>query len=265
MKMFRGILVASGAVALIGAGCEASVGGADAADGGTTGDATVGETAADTAAGDVAADTVAGKKYTHVHIDGSPTKEPDCQLTNSPGPDIDLVALYRGGKLQGVGRKGSAVFKPGKDLACKDQWETGLKDPLGKDKGKKGCPKNEHSAVEGKLDTEMHSDAKCDTGYFAVSNGTVVVQIGACSAATEDVKTCDGAGAVVEILPGDEIDVYEVDGSYKKGGKGPQSGIAPDTCVCAEEDYQVYVGPSGDKAETSLGTFKGTKAAIKVP
>ncbi|MSP92119.1 MAG: hypothetical protein EXR79_10015 [Myxococcales bacterium] len=251
MSKHNGILAAFGALALIASGCEASTGGTDAAAGdATTTTDTVPSTDAKVATDAAAAtDAAVAKVYKYVTIDGAPLKTEDCTKTSSPGADLDVVALFRGGKLQGVGKVGSALHKKGTTPLCEKE--------------------NKHAEakdVEGKLDTKMYTTATPDTGYFGLSNGSVQVQIGACTKATDDVSVCDGAGASVDILVGDELDVYEVDDTYKKAGKGPQSGIADDKCTCLAEEYDVYVHVTDggvSKDGSSLGTFKGSATAFQ--
>lgn len=242
MKKFEKLASALGVVALLSMGaCDASVNtGGDAEGDAVTGDSSTGT---DTSTG---GDTsTPGTEYNYVTVDGSPYTEPDCKLTNSPGPDIDVIALYRGGALIGVAK--SVTYKPGAKKACEAE-------------NKHANPQD----VVGKLDTKMYSDATPDTGYFGLSDGTVEVQIGGCQVSTATVKDCDGSGPLQVIKPGDEIDVYEVDGSYKKGGQGPQAGIAPDSCKCVGETYEVFVSKEAGKSLVSLGTFTGTQGAIAI-
>lgn len=201
-----------------------------------------------------AADTVApvdttppSNGYKFVTIDGSPWTEPDCNATNSPGPDIDVVALYRGNILMGVGKPGTVVFKSGAKNACADH-------------NKHNNPKD----VEGGLTTKMYTTATPDTGYFGLSDGTVSVRIGACQVSTADIKSCDGTGPALEIKPGDELDIYEVDATYKKGSGSFAEGIASDACKCIAESYELFVSKEDGAGLISLGKFEGSKGQIKV-
>lgn len=269
MKLLKNIGLASGLCSVLALGaCDATVGGtgdasgddasADAVSSADTGAKADTGTAADTATG--------GKKYTWLIIDGSPATEPDCSATNSPGPDIDAVALFsKEGKLKGVGKPGTAKFKAGaKQLCAAQNKKTDVTQVCG--------PVNGHVYVATK---------KTDTEYFGLSDGTVEVQFGACSTATEDLTKCDGAGAVQEIANGDQIAVYEVDGTYLSEakckaassesvkdagqcGKGPQAGLAEDGCKCLAEQYQVWIGSEEGKAEVDLKTQTGTNQYIDV-
>ncbi len=268
MNLIKNLGQASAICAMLALGaCEASVGGTGDASGDTTADATTGGSDA-TSGGDTstAADTggTPGKKYTFVTIDGSPASEPDCKATNSPGPDIDAIALFdKAGKLKGVAKPGTSVFKAGAKKLCEAENK--------KTDSTKVC-----GPVNGKV-----NEKTADTEYFGLSDGTIEVQIGACSAATDDLTKCDGAGAAVEILAGDQIAVYEVDGSYlaktvcekadaaavpdkKVCGGGPQTGLAFDGCKCIAEEYQVWIGSGTGKAEVDLGKHKGTNQYIDV-
>jgi hypothetical protein len=196
----------------------------------------------------------------YVTIDGTPESNLDC-ASSSPGADVDVVALYSAqGQLRGVGKPGSVVFKLAATTVCSG-WGS-----------KKQCwyniiaPEchNDPSDVAGGLNTKMYSDSTPDTGFFALGRGTVQLQFGACSVSTSDVKQCDGKGAVLDILPGDEIDLYEVDGSYKAGSGSGASGIAPASCVCKAEAYEVFVSAKPGTGLQSLGQFSGSKGAIKV-
>jgi hypothetical protein len=120
--------------------------------------------------------------------------------------------------------------------------------------------------VAGGLNTKMYSDATPDTGYFGLGSGTVEVQIGGCTKATESIMECDGNGPAVVLQAGDEIDVYEVDSTYQPDGKGEQKNIAPANCpnVCKAESYEVWIGKESGKVETSLGVYSGSTSYIKV-
>ena len=255
------ITVFSFAAALAITGCDATVGGGgDASESDTTVDATTGGGTDAVAAVDTTAKP-AGYKF--VTIDGAPETSPDC-TTSSAGADIDVVALYRGGKLIGVGKPGSVIHKEGAVPKC-PKWGS-------KDVAKQTCTYLSKDAkchtdpddVAGGLTTVMYTTATPDTGYFGLSGGTVELKIGACSPATDDVKKCDGNGAEIEILPGDEIDVYEVDGTYKAGSGTFAAGIAADSCVCSAEQYEVWVSKTSGKVDVSLGKFSGSKGQIKI-
>ena len=248
ISIFGRMAVVGCAAMLAMGGCDASVGGGDATEDGSA-DATVaGTDAATTADTGVKADTaVAATGYHFVTIDGSPYTEVDCKATNSPGPDIDVVALYRGGALIGVGKPGTVNFKAGAKNACAAE-------------NKHNDPKD----VAGGLTTKMYTTATPDTGYFGLSDGTVSVKIGGCQVSTADIKSCDGTGAEQEIKAGDELDIYEVDATYKKGSSSFAAGIAADSCKCISEDYELFVSKEDGASLVSLGKFQGSKGQIKV-
>lgn len=225
-------------------------------------DGTAGDTASDASTGGdtSGSDTAAASGYAFVTIDGAPEGNPDC-TTSSAGADIDVIAVYnKDGSLKGVGKPGTVVHKEGATPKC-PTW--GSKNQCSYGTIKPECH-NDPSDVAGGLNTKMYSDATPDTGYFGLSGGTVQLQIGACSVSTTDIKQCNGNGALVEILPGDEIDVYEVDGSYKAGSGSGAAGIAPESCICKAEAYEVFVSKKAGEALVSLGKFSGSKGAIKV-
>lgn len=250
MKIFKKLAMVAGVSSLLVLGaCDASVSDGDATSGGS--DATSGGSDTTTGGSDTTATT--GKKYSWVIIDGS--KEPDC-TTNSPGPDIDAIALYRkeGGtwKLKGMAKAGTQVVKAPANPKCLD--------------------KNDHDtsiSVCGPVDGTVSATAK-DTGYLGLGDRSVYVQIGACSTATEDLKKCDGAGAVQDIMVGDQLAVWEVDQSYKTackndGNDAPQCGFAYSGCTCTTEKYGVGVGTSSDGADfLDLGVQNGTNMYIDV-
>lgn len=184
--------------------------------------------------------------YTYAVVDGSPYTEPDCNMTSSPGADLDVVALYRNGYLLGVGKPGTAKLFTAAQPAC-----------AGKGKGNV-------TDVTGKLNTKMYADNTPDTGYFSLSNNRVYVQIGECTQSTEDIRECDGLGPVITFEDGDELDIYEVDSIYKQGSGSFAAGIAPPNCLCIAEDYWVGVAMDMDSEPIQLGTFKGSKSAIPI-
>ena len=262
MKVIKNLSVALGLASVLAmGGCDATVGGTgDATGDGTAGDAVVAADIPATTDTVAAADTaVAATGYLFVTIDGAPEKNPDC-TTSSAGADLDVIALYRGGKLIGVGKPGTCTYKAGAAPKCAkwgktDQCSFGTADPK--------CHNNVADACGG-LNTVMYTDAKPDTGYVGIGSGTVELKIGACTTAGADLKGCDGAGADVPILAGDELDVYEVDGSYKAGSKTFADGIAAANCVCTAEQYEVFVSKEAGKGLVTLGTHTGSKSQIKV-
>ncbi len=255
IEKILGILGLCGMMAL--SACDASV---TDTDGGSTDGGTTGDTATDTGGG--GSDTTAPTGYTVITIDGAPEANPDC-TTSSAGADIDVIAVYDSkGALKGVGK--TVVHKEGATPKC-PKWGS-------KDVAKQTCTygtikpecHNDPNDVTGGLNTKMYADATPDTGYFGLSGGTVEVTIGACSVSTADIKSCDGKGGAVQILAGDEVDVYEVDATYKKAGTGPAGGIAPESCICTAEAYEVFVSKKAGEGLISLGKFTGSKGMIKV-
>ena len=169
--------------------------------------------------------------------------EPDCATTSSPGPDIDAIGLYRLGKLVGVARKGSAQFAAG---------------------SKPQCPGKEDHKTASDVEGALNADES--NGYLGLRGGSVEFQFGACAVSTASMKDCDGSGAIVQAQVGDEIDVYEVDQSYKVGGKGPQAGRITKECKCLPEKYDVFVRKTKnvDAGAVNLGSYTGTTGSILV-
>jgi hypothetical protein len=254
MKNFLAFL---GAGALIMASaCSATTGGdgdavdgigSDAGGGSDSGGSDAGGT--DTGAADTGGGGATGWKSVVIY---DKYTEPDCKATTSPGPDIDVVAVFRGGKLMGVGKPGTCSYSAGVSPACPDNQHNAAADvaaacgPLGD--------------IDGK---------DISKGYLGLGGGSVELQIGACQSDNETVGSCDGAGAVVEILPGDEIDVYEVDGWYKENGpNGKQTPYyITGACKCISETFEVElrkeIGKSG--ADDLLVGEKTGTATLTVP
>lgn len=253
MKKFEKILGVLGLCGLLAlSACDAST--TDDADG------TASDTASDAGGGSDTSttDTTVATSYSFITIDGAPESNPDC-TTSSAGADIDVIAVYDSkGVLKGVGK--TVKHKEGATPKC-PTW--GSKNQCAYGTIKPECH-NDPSDVLGGLNTKMYADATPDTGYFGLSGGTVEVTIGACSVSTTDIKQCDGKGGDVQIAAGDEIDVYEVDGSYKAGSGSGAAGIAPASCICKAEAYEVFVSKKAGEGLVSLGTFSGSKGGIKV-
>ena len=169
---------------------------------------------------------------------------------SSPGSDIDAVMLYRGGHLIAAGKVGSASYDTSKATSCDNK-------------------KNIASNAEGAVNAHVYASSP-DTGYISLNGGSIELQFGACSTATEDVTKCDGAGAEVDVMTGDQIDFYEVDSSYKPGSGTAMDGFAYDGCVCYSDQYQVdlrtAVGVDAGSVVLQSGspsggdTFTGTEA-----
>ncbi len=231
MRNIEKILASLGLVALLATGaCSASTNNdADgtAGDAGTTDTATVDTATVDTSTADV---PVVGKQiFESIVIWDHSGEKLDC-TKNSIGTDLDAVALYRGkpAQLMGVGKIGSAKFSQGSTPLC----------PVND-----GIKKKQTDLPVGPLNGHVYK-SKDDTGYISLNGGSIELQIGACSnTSAKGVEDCDGNGAVVIIEAGDELDVYEVDTTYKAGGSGPQKGFAEDICVCYADEYQVDLRP----------------------
>lgn len=257
MKKIEKILGILGLCSMMALGaCDASVTDSDAS--------TADGAGADTSTGTdtTGSDTVVASGYKYITIDGAPELNPDC-TTSSAGADIDVIAVYdKTGKLRGVGKPTTVTFKAGAKDLCPtwgktNQCKFGTIDAA--------CH-NDPEDVAGGLNTVMYADAKPDIGYFGLSGATVELQIGGCSVSTDDIKLCDGKGPAIEIMAGDEVDVYEVDGSYKgpKVAGKPASGIAPDACVCKAEAYEVWISKKAGEGLVTLGKYTGSKGMIKV-
>jgi hypothetical protein len=254
MKKYLGFL-SIGAMILATA-CSASVGtDGDATDDATASDSTVADTTgADTTAGDTTtADTTTKQTFKSVLIFD---KSEDPTFVNgkcgsSPGSDIDAIALWRKigttWTLMGVGKAGSANYDTSKASTCDN---------------KKNIPASSEGPINGKV-----FKSNPDTGYISLNGGSLELQIGACQSATEDESTCDGAGAIVDIMDGDQLDVFEVDKTYLPTGEGLQKGFAYDGCVCYADEYQVMLRTEKgvDAGSIFLGdaggsTYKGTQS-----
>ncbi len=272
-KKILTILGIASMTALAACGTTTSADG-DATDG-TGSDATVGaDTTGDTATGDATTgdtttgDTVATATFKSIVIwDKSQEKVDKCGT--GPGTDLDAVGLYRAGKLIAVGATGTAAY-------------TAPVTPL-KDKAGTSCVagdgKNSAASAEGPLDAHVYA-SKSDTGYISLNNGSLEIQFAACKTGTK-ITDCDGAGALVEIQSGDEIDVWEVDAAYKSGSSTPADGNAygnftdapgtANSCACYADEYQLDLRPTmGSEAgsvyvpASATDYNKGSKT-IKVP
>jgi hypothetical protein len=214
MRNFERILTALGLVALLATGACSSSTGADADGTSTAGDASTGT---DTTGTDATTQKAQYKAIVIFDKSEDPTFV-NGKCGSSPGADIDAVALYRGGVLIGVGKPTTANYDTSKASTCDNK-------------------KNIVSSVEGPLDGHVYANSP-DTGYLSLNGGSVELQFGKCAAGT-DVLTCDGKGDLVAVQDGDEIDVYEVDTTYKASGGGPEKGNAYDGCVCYADEYVV--------------------------
>ena len=251
MKKYLGILCV--AAMLFAAACSSTSGeGADtteqdaAVDGGTDSDAG----ATDTASGDATggADAVLpASSYTWVVIyDDTQT----CDGTG-PGADIDVVAVYRGKDLIGVGKPGTADYQlPAKvDATCSN--------PKKPNKHAKPADVEAVTGPLGDIDAENVS-----TGYLSLGTGTLELQIGGCSNGKATLEECDGKGDPVAFQDGDEIDVYEVDKWYLDNDNKATSKkyITLKGCVCASEPYTVFLRTAKglDTGSVEVGSHTGT-------
>ena len=251
MKKYLGFLTI-GAM-LLSTACSATVG----EDGDATDDTTTGADATDATGGGsdtgTTGDTTTGPTGWKSVVIYDKYTESDCKATTSPGPDIDAVALWRnvGGdwKLMGVGKVGSADYKAGANPACPDNQHADADDI---------------AAVCGPLGDIDGKDIS--TGYLGLGGGSVELTIGGCQSDSETVTTCDGKGAPVEILDGDQIDVYEVDKWYLDNGPtgAKADGATPyitGACTCLSETYEVEVRKETGKSGTDdkiIGEKTGT-------
>jgi len=251
MKKYFGIFCA--AALMFSAACSSTTGDdgdatsdQDIAADGSTDEADAGAT--DTA-GDAGgqADAVApASSYTWVVIyDDTKT----CTGTG-PGADIDVVAVYRGGKLIGVGKPGTVVYAAPAHPAqtCTDK----------KNKNKH-AEEDDVKAAAGPLGD---IDAKeVSTGYLSLGTGSVELQIGGCANGETDIHKCDGKGDAVAFENGDEIDVYEVDKWYQDT-ENPMTKKKYITgqCKCAKEPYSVYLRKTQglDVGSVEVGSHTGT-------
>jgi len=220
MRNFERILTALGLVALFATGACSSSTGSDA-DGTSTDDAVTGNDTTGGTDGTGGTDTGVQKKTYKSIVIFDKSEDPtfvNGKCGSSPGSDIDAVALYRNNVLIAVGKPTSANYDTSKASTCDNK-------------------KNIASTVEGPLNGHVYA-SQPDTGYLSLNGGSVEIQFGKCGAGT-DVLTCDGSGELVAVEDGDEIDVYEVDTTYKASGGGPEKGNAYDGCVCYADEYVV--------------------------
>ena len=233
----------------------AACGATTAADGdatdGTGSDATTGDTATDTAMGDMSMTAtyksivIVDKSADPAFINGACGK--------SPGTDLDAVGLYRAGKLIAVGKPGTANYDKSNATSCAVDANS--------DKAKA-------TSAEGPVNAHVYPGATPDTGYICLNGGSLEIQFGACVTGSK-ITDCDGAGALVDVMSGDEIDVWEVDQSYKTGSGTAADGLADSSCVCRADEYNVSVRMAVGQDKDSLwlpatGTYAGS-FTVKIP
>lgn len=215
-----------------------------------------GNTAASADASD--ASDAAAKKWPYVTIARTATAG-SCPA--NVGAEIDTVALYRiinlkgsktdatNWKLVGVAQPGSAVWLPGTATACQAANSA-----------------TNTAAAAGPVNAS--ADAKA--GFFRLIDGQLQVQIAACQTETTDALTCDGSGAVLDIAPGDQLAVFEVDDTYLancdwvKQACGPQTGLVTAGCPCSADSYQLRLGSAPGQVDVDLGTHTGADLFIEI-
>lgn len=217
----RTLTTLSLASAMVLSACGATTSSDGDATDGTGSDATTGDTASDTAMGDMSM-AVTYKSIVIWDKSADPSFI-NGKCGSSPGADIDAVGLYRGGKLIAVGKPGTAKYVSSAASTCDNK-------------------KNIETTAAGPLDGHVF-EKTADTGYISLNGGSLEIQFGACKTGTK-ISDCDGGGDIVEIMSGDEIDVWEVDTSYKTGSGTAADGNAYDGCVCYADEYQVDARPS---------------------
>lgn len=247
MKEIKKMLALMGVgAAMMLTGCDASVGGLldadDATSDTTQGTDTTIDTNTDT--------TTPPTEYKSIVIFDK-SEDPVC--TKSPGMDFDAIGAWRGNTFLGVGRVGSA------NIAT-----SGSK-----------CPDNDKnipSSAEGPVNGKVFAD-KPDTGYVSLNGGSLELEIGACTNGASTAFDCDGKGALVALKSGDELDIYEVDTTYKPGSGSDRDGFAYSGCACYADEFTVNLRTAkgvdfGSVFLPSTGFYKGTTGgagAIVVP
>lgn len=217
--------------------------------------------ASDTMSGDMADEDMGGGStgYPWVVIydgDGSEGWKPSCD-TSGPGADLDMAALWRLNtdsneyELIGVVKPDSIDYVVAPEASsCPAKTSHSQEDDV-----------KAFAGAFGDVDMEL------DDGYLSLNGGSVEFQFGACSQSGATWKTCDGSGDAVEVMPGDEIDIYKVDAYYFK--KGWSNYDAP------TESYEVVLRTEKGLSDgsLSLGVHAGTQTLdedeglepIKVP
>jgi hypothetical protein len=158
------------------------------------------------------------------------TEQAAC-TTNSPGADIDAVALWGATGALGWGKIGSAVFTA---------------NPMGNMCENADCAGGncKYAAIsntfissslvaytEGANDAHVSATVD-DSGYFALNGGTLQIQIG----------DLTGGGPAKGIKSGDMLKVFELDQTYIT------SGAAPATCSCLPEHFTVFLQTATGRA-----------------
>ncbi len=153
-----------------------------------------------------------------------------CSAEQGPGSDIDAVALIRKGETVGYGLLGSAIYSKAEGNQCKDE-----DCPDGE------CKYTDQGTTEGPADAEIAENGN-DEGYLSLNGGVLQIRIG----------QKDGQEPGQDILPGDQIKVFEVDETKKTDGR-----------TCAPERYQVLLQKAGS-ADIELRPAQFDKANASV-
>jgi len=185
----------------------------------------------------VAPDTTPVTADPYIWVVVQDTEQKAC-TTNGPGADIDAVALVANtgaaiGTVLGYGIKAKFTPNPLGD-ACSNAECAGGNCKYAYN-GTTFAEADLVARTEGQQDGQVKATGN-DVGYFSLNAGTLQLQIG-------DATT--GVGPM-EIMAGDQIQVYEVDQTY------PADGYAPATCSCLPEHYTV-----------SIQTAKGATLPLK--
>lgn len=166
-----------------------------------------------------------------------------------PGADIDAIAVYRGGKLIGVGKPGTADYAKSAVAGCETNGHAKAADV-------EAC-----TGPLGDIDPKEIS-----TGYLSLGAGSVQLQVGGCANGDTDVHKCDGKGDAIKFQDGDEIDVYEVDKYYQET-ENPltKAKYITGQCKCDSEPYTIILrkAKGGTPEDLEVGSVTGT--AIENP
>jgi len=200
----------------------------------------------------VAADTTPVAADPYIWVVVQDTEQKAC-TTNGPGADIDAVALVANtgaavGTVLGYGIHASFTPNPQGD-ACTNAECSGGNCKYAYN-GTTFTEADLVARTEGPQDGQVNATGN-DVGYFSLNAGTLQLQIG-------DVTTGTGP---MEIVAGDQIQVYEVDQTY------PADNFAPKGCSCLPEHYTVSLqNASGSKTllltPTLLDPVNATCAAL---
>lgn len=154
-----------------------------------------------------------------------------CSAEQGPGADIDAVALIRKGEVIGYGLLDSAIYSESESNQCKDE-----------DCPDKECKYTDRTnASEGPADAVIEENGD-DEGYLSLNGGVLQIRIG----------QKDGQEPAQDILPGDQIKVFEVDQRKET-----------DDRTCAPERYQVLLQKAGsDDIELRPAQFDKANASV---